>query len=115
MKQRPLSVTLVSWLYIATGALGLAFHLTDFRSQRPFQFDIAGVALVRFLAIVSGVFLLRGANWARWLAVAWIAFHVVISVFHSWVQVAVHGALCTVIAYLLFRRRAGQYFRAANF
>ena len=35
------------------------------------------------LAIVCGVFLLRGHNWARWLALAWIAFHVVLSAFHA--------------------------------
>jgi len=27
--------------------------------------------------------LLMGHNWARWLILAWLAFHVVVSAFHS--------------------------------
>ncbi len=34
--------------------------------------------------------MLRGSNWARWLALAWIAFHVFLSFLHSWQQVLVH-------------------------
>ena len=46
-------------------------------------------------------------------AVAWIGFHVVVSAFHSVAQVAVHVVFCAAIAYFLFRREAGEYFRAA--
>ncbi len=110
MNPRPLSVTVVSLVYVATGVLGLAFHARDFQSQHAFQFDVLGIALVRFLAIVSGVFMMRGHNWARWLAIAWIAAHVILSIFHSWFQVGVHALLCAAIAYVLFRPRAAQYF-----
>jgi len=29
---------------------------------------------VRLSGIVAGVWMLRGENWARWLAIAWIVF-----------------------------------------
>jgi NAD(P)-dependent dehydrogenase (short-subunit alcohol dehydrogenase family) len=54
--------------------------------MRPFPFDLVIVSLLRMLAIVSGAYMLRGANWARWLAISWIAFHVGVSYFHSWAR-----------------------------
>jgi len=41
------------------------YHLAEFKAH-PFQNDILWVSLVRLLAIVGGVFMLRGHNWARW-------------------------------------------------
>ncbi|HEX4808924.1 MAG TPA: hypothetical protein VH325_08345 [Bryobacteraceae bacterium] len=110
MKKRPLSVTVIGCLYIVTGAIGLAFHLTDLKPQHPFQYDIVWISLVRLLAIVSGVYMLRGSNWARWLAIAWIAFHVVLSAFHSPLELLLHALLCAAFAYFLFRPQATQYF-----
>jgi hypothetical protein len=59
---------------------------------------------------VAGVFLLRGQNWARWLALAWITFHVVIS-YGVLRELVVHGVICVVFAWILFRPAAGRYFR----
>src|SRR5262249_785490 len=69
------------------------------------------VFLIHSLAIVCGVYMLRGSNWARWLALAWLAFHVIVSSFHAWHQLLVHGLLLAVVAYLLFRPQTTQYFR----
>ena len=90
MIKRPVSITLLAVLLIATGFLGLVYHARDINLQHPLQNDTLWVELIRVLAIVAGIFMLRGHNWARWLALAWIAFHVVISFWHSWSQVAVH-------------------------
>ncbi len=113
MNKRPVSVTIISLVLIATGAGGLVFHLNDWRAAQPFQYDVVGVALVRLIAIVGGVYMLRGSNWARWLSLAWIAFHVIISVFHSLSQLGIHLLVCAAFAYFLFRPRASQYFRGA--
>ena len=114
MNKRPLSVTIIGWLYIAVGTIGLAYHFPEIKAQHPFQSDIVWAELVRLLAIVSGVYLLRGHNWARWLTLAWIAFHVVLSAFHSLQGLIMHSLLCAVFAYLLFRPRATRYFRGAR-
>ncbi len=111
MKKRPLSVLVIGCLYIVTGAIGVAFHLTELRPRHPFQYDIVWASLVSLLAIVSGAYMLRGSNWARWLAIAWIAFHVVLSAFHSPLELVVHALLCAAFAYFLFRPEATQYFR----
>ena len=55
--------------------------------------------------------MLRGHNWARWLAVAWIAFHVILSAFHSVQEAAFHALLCAVIIWSLFRAGSAGYFR----
>jgi hypothetical protein len=66
------------------------------------------------LAILGGAFVLRGKNWARWLVLAWIAYHVVLSAFHHFFELAVHAALLAVFAYILFRPRASAYFQRAE-
>lgn len=111
MNKRPLSVMLIGCLYIAVGVIATAFHLIEFKPQHPFQYDIVWASLVGLIAIVCGVYMLRGNNWARWLALAWIAGHVVLSAFHSRVELVVHSLLCVALAYFLFRLRATQYFR----
>ncbi|HJT26954.1 MAG TPA: hypothetical protein VJ784_06030, partial [Pyrinomonadaceae bacterium] len=58
------------------------------------------------------VFMLYGRNWARWLLVAWIAFHIIISALHSVLFLLMHVAIFSVILFFVFRRRASLYFNA---
>jgi hypothetical protein len=111
MTKRPLAVTLIAALYVATGALGLAFHLSNVQPGQPFVYEALPAAAISLVAMVCGIYMLRGRNWARWLAIAWIGFHVVLSVLHSWPQVAMHAALCVLFAHVLFRRGSAIYFR----
>jgi hypothetical protein len=114
MKKRPLSVTLIGCLYIAVGAIESAFQLAGIKAHGPYRLDIVWVELVCLLAILSGVYVLRGHNWARWLAIAWIAFHVAVSAFHALRELAVHSLLLVAITYLLFRSTSTRYFRPAK-
>jgi hypothetical protein len=54
--------------------------------------------------------MLRGANWARWLAVSWIAFHVCVSYFNGWGEMAMHAVILVVFVATLFNKSAGEYF-----
>ena len=72
------------------------------------------VHVVRVLAIVAGVFMLYGRNWARWLLVAWMVFHLVISALHSTLMLLFHAVIFTGILYLLFRPPASAYFDSAK-
>lgn len=114
MNKRPLPVTVIGCLYAAAGAMALAYHWTEFKPRHPFSYDIVWISLVRLIAIVSGVYILRGSNWARWLALAWISFHVILSAFHSLPEFAMHSLFCAVSAYFLFRPGAARYFRAGS-
>ena len=112
--QRPLPVTVIAFMFLAAGAIGFVFHLADFATAQPFQYDTVGIALVRLIAVICGVFLLRGRNWARWLALGWLLFHVGVSMFHSPFELVVHSLLCAVCVYFLFRPGVAEYFRAGK-
>jgi uncharacterized membrane protein HdeD (DUF308 family) len=114
MNKRPLSVTVIGCIFVAAGVIGFAYHFTEFKTQRPFEYGIVWVCLLRLLAILGGVFVLRGNNWARWLLLVWIACHVILSAFHSLSELVAHGLLFAVIAYVLFRPQASAYFRTAR-
>ncbi len=107
MPRRPLSITIISWLFILFGSIALigGFVTTDLKSHWY-------IHLSRLLQIVAGVFMLYGRNWARWLLVAWIAFHIVISALHSVLFLLMHVAIFSVILFIVFRRRASAYFNA---
>jgi hypothetical protein len=114
LNRRPVSVTIISFLLIATGAGGFLSHLAGFRAQGFLQNDFIWISLVSLTAMFCGVYMLRAGNWARWLSIAWIAFHVILSVFHSRLQLAVHILVFAAFAYFLFRPRASEYFRGAG-
>ena len=106
--KRPLSVTIIAFVYLAVGIIGFVFH---FRELLAVPSEGVWIELTEFLAIVAGAFMLRGRNWACWLAVAWMVFHVVLSVFHPVRELVIHAAIFAVIAWSLFRPDAARYFR----
>jgi hypothetical protein len=114
MKKRPVSVTLIGLLFIAAGIIGLIYHAID-RGTRPlFDSEIILVLGIRLLAILGGVFALRGANWARWMLVCWIGYHAILSAFQTLPELAIHTTLFLLVVYFLFRSPAMAYFRGGN-
>lgn len=105
-RKRPVSILVLSCLYIAVGAIGFIYHFSELIALQP---DSIWIELTELLGLIAGAFMLRGQNWARWLALAWIAFHVAIS-FPVIRQVAIHSAIFAAIAWILFRADAGRYF-----
>jgi hypothetical protein len=111
VSKRPIAVTVIAWLLIAAGAFGFAVHLREVLSPKWLHFEDLWIPIVGLLPAVSGVFILLGHNWARWVALAWMAFHIAISFFDSLQKVGVHVLLFVLIAYSLFRRDANAYFQ----
>jgi hypothetical protein len=109
--KRPISVTILACVYLAVGVGGFAVHFRELLARHP---DAVGIEVTELTAIVCGVYLLRGQNWVRWLALAWVVFHVILSAFHAIRELAVHALLCAVFAWLLFRPEAARYFRGAQ-
>jgi hypothetical protein len=104
--KRPVSVSILSCLYIAVGTVGFAYYFPELMAH---QDDSLWIELTELLAIISGVFMLRGHNRARWLALVWMAFHVAVS-FPVYRQMAVHSAIFAGIAWVLFRPDVRRYF-----
>ena len=84
MRKRPLSVTVIGWIFIVLGGIALvaswvplAQRLAEFK-EHPFEY--APVFVARVLAVLCGVFMLC-------------------------------GLLFAVVVYFLFRPRASAYFR----
>jgi hypothetical protein len=107
-KTRPLPVILVACLYILVGATGFVFHFKELLARHP---DAPLIELTELVGLVAGVGMLLRQNWARWLALAWIAFHVILSAFHPLMELIMHSLFLAVIAWALFRSEAGRYFR----
>lgn len=104
--RRPVGVVIVACLYIAVGAVGLVHH---FPRGAVFHQDDVWIELTELLAVIAGAFLLRGYNWSRWLALAWMGFHVAIS-WPAMGKLAIHSLLFAVIAWVLFRADARAFF-----
>ena len=101
VQQRQWPVIVVSCFLIVAGVAGIVYHLPEWRHEHSH-----GVwpLVVRLLSIVCGVFMLLRKNWARWLAVVWLAYHVGLSAFHSVWQTVFHLVLLVVFAWVLFRK-----------
>jgi hypothetical protein len=105
---RPRLVTLLGWMLIGLGAIEFIYRLM--KIHLPIRTDDIGVPLFELVILISGVFLLRGANWARWLAVAWVGFHVIVGSLHSVTQAVTHGLIFLVFAWLMFRPAMNAWF-----
>jgi hypothetical protein len=110
-RKRPHSVTAIAWLFIAAGVLGFGHHVTELDLRQPFADGVLWTLIVRLLALVAGVFMLRGADWARWLALAWLAFHVLLGAAHSVSNAVIHAILLGAIAFALLRPSTTAWFR----
>src|SRR4030095_12881758 len=116
MHKRPLSITIVAWVFIIVGSVGLASGLFSVGrvamisgSSGLDRHDFVDAALVTvsgLIATIGGAALLHGFRWARWVLVAWMAAHVVISMLHSIFEVAIHALFLLVLIYILFRPHA---------
>ena len=106
---RPVGVLIVAGAYLAVGIIGFVFHFHDLLARPS---EGVWIELTELVAAITGVFLLRRHNWARWLAVAWIAFHVGLSAFGHISELAVHAVMAVLIVWLIFRAQSTRWFRS---
>jgi hypothetical protein len=111
-QRRPVSVTAIGWLFIAAGVVGFAHHAMEFDVRAGFDYDTAWVLVVRILAIVAGALTLRGQDWGRWLALAWVGYHVYLSTLHSVSETVTHVVVLAICAAALLHPGATAFFRS---
>ena len=104
-RKRPVSILALACLYAITGIFGFARNLHAFG-----QPDFIWIELTEVFAVIAGAFMFLGRNWARWLALAWMTFHLALSLAAPRTFV-VHSVIFALIAWLLLRPEARQYFR----
>jgi uncharacterized protein (DUF58 family) len=54
--------------------------------------------------------MLRGKNWARWLAFSWTIFHVFVSALQSPMGLVFHSVFVLLLGLLLFSKEAKAWF-----
>jgi hypothetical protein len=106
-RKRPFQIAMLGWLFIAVGILSTTYHL----SKNSLDRWTIPIVLVGIIAVVAGVFLLRGAGWARWLLLAWLAFHVVVSALNSLWDALPHAVLLLAVGYVLLGPPTSRYFQ----
>lgn len=114
MKGRPLPIVITAIIFILTGFFSLAYHANEYIDTNPFKYELIWAIFIRILAIVCGILLLSRVKWARWLAIAWLAYHVLLSLFHSVSEMIFHLVLLAVISILLFLPASSAFFQSSN-
>jgi len=108
--KRPVAVIIVACVYLLVGVGGFIVHFPELTAGHR---DAIAIELTEFLAVVGGTGLLLRQNWARWLALAWIVFHVALSFTDPISKLGVHLVFCILIAWALFRPATASWFRPA--
>ena len=106
--KRPIAVLIVAILYLLVGVIGFVHHFPELTAGHR---DALGIEITELLAVVAAVGLLLRQNWGRWLALAWIVFHVGLSLFHPLPELLIHAAICGLVAWLLFRPHTTRWFK----
>jgi hypothetical protein len=108
MKKRPIPIIIVSVLFILVGCIGFASHVQEL-SGKPYE--TIWVLFLEILAVACGILLLFKISWARWIAVAWLLYHVIISSFNATSEMIIHIVFSVIISVLLFLPASSRYFK----
>ena len=122
---RPRPVTIISWFAIVFGGVVFLVSLflakspdgqrviSDYRSQHPFLY--ARILAGPLVALACGTFMLRGANWARWLFALLFGYNVISNIAYSSSRSLgpdlLGGLIFGAAVYHLFRPAATAFFR----
>lgn len=112
VEKRPLSIIVIGILFILLGIITLVHALVELINTEQRLTDLQHhwmIYLSAFAAIVGGAFLLKGHNWARWLLVVWMAFHIVVGALHGLAPLLTHVVIFSTILFFLFRPPASTY------
>ena len=109
MKNRPIPVILVAILFILAGSAGFIYHFKEVFEPHAGQVELAWVLFLRILAVACGILLLFRIGWARWLAIGWLAYHVIIGALNSISEMVAHIVLLIMVTILLFLPASSAY------
>ena len=122
MKNRPTSITVISWILIIMGGISLITSSISLnnpmakelmsRSPMPISIQYLMMYVGLFIMIVCGIAMLKGQNWARLLYVIWSIIGFVVGIATSPFKAAmIPGIVIFLIAaFFLFRPKANAYF-----
>jgi hypothetical protein len=124
--KRPRSVTVIAWLTILSALLALAGvwtvqHIPIVAAEAalgrvPLSVQIPFVLVGSCLMVVSGSFMLRGANWARMLYIWWSPLGVLMTLLNFGLSPLFFGGALKVglLIFFLTRRKSVLFFQGNN-
>jgi hypothetical protein len=126
MKKRPLALTIIGWLLVMMGIVSMFATSANLknpkvieymsRSPLPLSIQYAILALGVMVMTISGLGILKGKNWARFLYTGWGLGSFLMSLAIGTMQTSMIPGLIIflIIAYFLFRHDANAYFSPAD-
>ncbi len=130
MKERPTSITVISWILIVSGGLALIMNIVNL--YNPMAQEMAQKLMAKSLipvniqyiityaglliTLVCGIAMLKGKNWARLLYVGWSVAGFLIAMVASPLKAFLIPGIIffSIIAFFLFRPKANEYFKATE-
>lgn len=126
MKNRPTSISVIAWFLIVMG--GISLITTTVMINNPMMNDVMSKSSIPIpiqhamsylgllIMIVSGIAMLKGCNWARFLYIIWniIGFFVGIATSPMKAAMIPGFVFFLVIAFFLFRPKANIFFLSAE-
>lgn len=122
MIKRPTSINVIAWFLIVTSGISLIASTMSLsnpmtkelmaKSLLPVSLQLVMLYVGLLIAIVAGIAMLKGQNWARLIYVASSAIGFVIGIFTSPMKAAMIPGIVVlaVITFFLFRPNANEYF-----
>lgn len=126
MNDRPISIIVIAWIVLFRAVLFLFGGIVSLLSNNPAMQEIMAKTpipvsvqyLILFadviISIVSSIFMLGGANWARLLYICWGAFSLVIALLTSPAKPILGIVFYLVVVFFLLRPKASAYFAQHN-
>jgi len=126
MNKRPRAVTFIGWILIAMGIFSMFATSANLKNPKviasmqetpmPMSIQYAIITLGVMITTISGLGILKGKNWARFLYAGWGVFSFLLAMAIGTMQATMIPGLLIflVIAYFLFRPEANAYFRHAG-
>jgi len=120
--QRPISLAIIGWFLLVTGALGLFGMLFTFnnpvmtqvyaQSPLPLSVHLAIGVVGTIITAACGYGILKGFNWSRFLYLGWslISFAISFATIPVTSIIVVSLVFVGVIAFFLFRPAANAWF-----
>ena len=122
MKKRPTSISVIAWILIVMGGISLITitvainnpMVRDIMNKGPIPIPLqyAMTYLGLLIMIVSGIAMLKGCNWARFLYVIWTIIGFLVGITTSQMTAAMIPGFVVflIIAFFLFRPKANAFF-----
>src|SRR5690348_11745939 len=114
MKSRSAPVIIVAIQFILVGCAGFITRIGELPGLKNNRNETILILFLETVAVICGLLLLCRIGWARWLAIAWLFCHIIISAFNSIPEMIAHIVFLIIISILLFLPSSTAYFRNKN-